>query len=396
MLELFIFNHTAEDEVISSLMKFKKTKDEAYYYKAARGIIEFSAHRLTDKNIIGEYVLRSMLENESLPDITKLRSFLRHDIKTIYNELLSFDFDKLFAECGLVPFCDIDTPKIKTGLAGYVRSLETMLECDSNEALGGAILAHTESFGTGSSSAYSALKWSGGRLVGITRPDSITFDDLTGLEHQKKVLIENTESFILGRGANDVLLTGSSGTGKSSCVKACLNMFKNSGLRLIELNKSDICDLSSVFSCIKNDILKYIVFIDDLSFEPGDMSYKILKSALDGQAEARGRNILIYATSNRRGLIKETWADREGYMSDEVHRSEGIAERKSLSARFGINLSFLTPTQSEYLKIVEDMLVANGMEFTDEIRAAALTWQINYNGFSGRTAKQFVANIMGK
>lgn len=396
MLNLFIFNHTANDKVISSLMRFKETACKDDYYTAARGIIEFSSHRLTDKDIIGEYVLRSMLEQESLPDINGLRTFLRHDVKTIYNEILAFDWNSLFTEHSLPLFTDISMPKVKTGLAGYVRSLETMLECDSNEALGGAILAHTESFGTGRSSAYSALRWSNGQLIGITRPDSITFDDLTGLEHQKKVLISNTESFILGKPANDVLLTGSSGTGKSSCVKACLNMFKNNGLRLIELNKSDISALSAVFGCIKNDILKYIVFIDDLSFEPGDMSYKILKSALDGQAEARGGNILIYATSNRRGLIKETWADREGYMSDEVHRSEGIAERKSLSARFGINLSFLTPTQSEYLSIVENMLSAKGMALTDEIRAAALTWQINYNGFSGRTAKQFVANILGK
>ena len=270
-----------------------------------------------------------------------------------------------------------------------------MLDCGSNEALGGAILAHAESFGTGSSSAYSALKWEKGRLKGITHPDSITFDMLTGLEHQKKVLIANTESFVNGKPANDVLLTGSSGTGKSSSVKACLNMFKDRGLRLIELDKADLIDLSALFGCIKNDVLKYIVFIDDLSFEPGDMSYKILKSALDGQAEARGNNILIYATSNRRGLIKETWSEREGYSSDEVHRSEGIQERKSLSARFGINLSFLTPTQNEYLSIVEDMLHLRGMDMTDEIRAEALKWQINYNGFSGRTAKQFILNLLG-
>lgn len=396
MINLFIFNHMNHDEIISSLMRFKDTPNEDDYYTAARGLIEFASHRLTDRSIIEEYILRSMLEQESLPDITRLRNFLRHDIKTIYSELLTFDWNGLFIKNNLLPLSDIDIPKIETGLAGYVRSLEAMLDCESNEALGGAVLAHVESFGTGHSAAYSALKWSSGKLVGITRHDSITFDDLTGLEHQKNVLIANTESFILGKPANDVLLTGSSGTGKSSCVKACLNMFKNSGLRLIELNKSDISELSTVFSCIKNDILKYIVFIDDLSFEPGDLSYKILKSALDGQAESRGGNILIYATSNRRGLIKETWADREGYMSDEVHRSEGIAERKSLSARFGINLSFLTPTQSEYLSIVENMLTANNMEMTEEIRAAALTWQINYNGFSGRTAKQFVANIMGK
>lgn len=395
-MNLFIFNHIAEDGIISALLRFKESRNHDDYYAAARGLISFAAHRLTDGNAIGEYVLRSMLEYDNLPDITNLRNFMRNDIRAIYTELLEFDWDSLFAECGLMPMSDIELPKIHTGLSAYVKSIEKMLGCTSNEALGVAMLEHIENFGTGSSAAYSALRWEKGRLVGITRPDTITFDDLTGLEHQKKVLIENTESFVDGRPANDVLLTGSSGTGKSSCVKACLNMFKNSGLRLIELNKMDLSDLSAVFGCIKNDVLKYIVFIDDLSFEPGDMSYKILKSALDGQTEARGSNILIYATSNRRGLIKETWSEREGYMSDEVHRSEGIAERKSLSARFGINLSFLTPTQAEYLTIVENMLKMQNIEMTEEIRAEALKWQINYNGFSGRTAKQFVADILGR
>ncbi len=395
-MNLFLFKNVAEDEIISALLRFKETRDEADYYAAARGLIGFAKGRLTNGSVIGEYILRLMLECDNLPDIANLRNFMRHDIKTIYAQLLAFDWDALFKQCGCLPLSDIELPRIQTGLSGYVQSIEGMLACTSNEALGGAVLAHIESFGTGASAAYSALRWSGGGLKGIMHPDPITFDDLTGLEHQKKVLIDNTASFVMGKPANDVLLTGSSGTGKSSCVKACLNMFKNSGLRLIELSKEDISQLSAVFAGIKNDALKYIVFIDDLSFEQGDMSYKILNSALDGQTEARGNNILIYATSNRRGLIKETWADREGYASDEVHRSEGIAERKSLSARFGINLSFLTPTQSEYLTIVENMLKVRGMEMTEELRAEALKWQINYNGFSGRTAKQFVAGLMGK
>ena len=173
-------------------------------------------------------------------------------------------------------------------------------------------------------------------------------------------------------------------------------MFKDQGLRLIELNKADLGDLPQVFGSIKNRVLKYIVFIDDLSFEPGDVSYKLLKSALDGQAESRGENVLIYATSNRRSLIKETWAEREGYLSDEVHRNEGLNEKKSLAARFGINLSFITPTQAEYLEIVKNLLLQKGIEMTEEHRSKALTWEINYNGFSGRTAKQFVANILGE
>lgn len=199
-----------------------------------------------------------------------------------------------------------------------------------------------------------------------------------------------------GKPANDVLLTGSSGTGKSSCVKASLNMFKDRGLRLIELKKSDLDDLPLVFRSINNQILKYIIFIDDLSFEPDDMSYKLLKVALDGQAETRGGNVLIYATSNRRNLIKETWADREGGMNDEIHRSEALSERKSLAARFGINLSFLTPTQKEYLNIVSDMLRREDIQMDENIRSKALTWQIQYNGFSGRTAAQFVSNFLSE
>lgn len=395
MLNLFIFNHINENETIKALLKYKRTHAEADYCEAARGIIEFAPKRLTNKNILGEFVLRLMLESEHLPDISRLRDFLRHDVKVIFSEFINYDWEDMFRSDAMPSLSGIATEPIDAGLCSYSRSIEAMLDCGSNEALGGAILAHAESFGTGSSSAYSALKWEKGRLKGITHPDSITFDMLTGLEHQKKVLIANTESFVNGKPANDVLLTGSSGTGKSSSAKACLNMFKDRGLRLIELDKADLIDLSALFGCIKNDVLKYIVFIDDLSFEPGDMSYKILKSALDGQAEARGNNILIYATSNRRGLIKETWSEREGYSSDEVHRSEGIQERKSLSARFGINLSFLTPTQNEYLSIVEDMLHLRGMDMTDEIRAEALKWQINYNGFSGRTAKQFILNLLG-
>ena len=395
-MNLFIFNNITADPVIDALLRFRDTNDRDAYYTAARGLIAYAGHRLTPMNIIKEYVLRAMLEQDNLPDIVNLRDFLRQDVKAIYSELLDVDWDALFRRQGLVPLCGICTDTVHTGLQSYVRSLESMIECESNEALGGAILAHAESFGTGTATAYAALKWDGEAPTGINRPDPIQFADLTGLQHQKKVLIANTESFVCGLPANDVLLTGSSGTGKSSCVKACLNLFKDRGLRLIELKKSHLNDLPQVFETIKNDILKYIVFIDDLSFEPDDMSYKLLKSALDGQTEMRGSNVLIYATSNRRSLIKETWSEREGYLGDEVHRNEGLSERKSLAARFGINLSFLTPTQNEYLNIVEDLLKMEGIPMTPEIRSGALAWEINYNGFSGRTAKQFVASILSR
>lgn len=393
-MNLFIFNNLNNDKVIKSLMKFKEGGDTKDYYKAARGLIEFSKSRLTEHDLIDEYVIRAMLEQDNLPAFETVRDFLRSDIRTVYDEILSVNWNKLFKDKGLVPVSAIDARPVNAGLRCYSLSIGGLLESASREALMGSILAHAEEFGTGSTSAYAALKWENKGFKGIINIDPITFENLTGIEYQKRVLIANTESFVCGKPANDVLLSGSIGTGKSSCVKACLNRFKDRGLRLIELKKTDLDDLGMIFNNINDNVLKYIIFIDDLSFEPDDMSYKALKVALDGQAESRGGNILIYATSNRRNLIKETWSDREG--GDEVHRSEALAERKSLASRFGINLSFLTPTQNEYLAIVAEMLKRENLEMNDSIRAKALTWQIQYNGFSGRTAAQFVSNLLSE
>lgn len=395
-MNLFIFHNLTKDKVVKSLINYKNTGMEDHYYSIARQLIKFSDNRLTTGDIIDEYILRSMLEKNNISSPENIRDFLRRDIRTIYDELLCIDWNEMFKQNNLLPLTSIESKPTKTGLHGYTRSIESMMNSSSREALMGAFLAHAEVFGTGKSSAFAALKWENKRLKGIYDTDSITFSDLSGLEHQKQILIANTESFINNKPANDILLSGSTGTGKSSCVKACLNMFKDRGLRLIELKKSDLDDLTKVFNSITNKVLKYIVFIDDLSFEPDDMSYKLLKVALDGQTEIRGENVLIYATSNRRNLIKETWSDRDGGINDEVHRSEAISERRSLAARFGINLTFLTPTQKEYLTIVTDLLKRNNIEINDDIRSKALTWQIQYNGFSGRSATQFVSNYLSK
>ncbi len=140
--------------------------------------------------------------------------------------------------------------------------------------------------------------------------------------------------------------------------------------------------------------MKYIIFIDDLSFEHDDISYKQLKVALDGQIEKRSDNILIYATSNRRNLVRETWADRSD-MHEDIHQNDTVNEKVSLSRRFGINLFFMSPNQTEYIKIVENLLTAEGIEPTDEILAKARSWAVNYNGRSGRTARQFVDDLLG-
>lgn len=170
-MNLFIFDKITEDPVVAALLRFQETGDPDAYYTAARGLIDYAGQRLTGQNIIKEYVLRAMLEQDGLPDIANLRNFLRQDVKAIYSGIMDVDWDALFRRQGLVPLCDICTDTIHTGLQSYVSSLESMIECESNEALGGAILAHAESFGTGTATAYAALKWTGETLVGINRPD---------------------------------------------------------------------------------------------------------------------------------------------------------------------------------------------------------------------------------
>ncbi len=148
MNNLYIFNHILEDKAISALLRFKESHNETDYYIAARSFISFAEHRYTDGDIIKEYILRAMLEYESLPDITKLRNFLRHDVKVIFSEILNFDWNGLFIQCGLLPMNYIEVPGVECDIPGYTSSVKTMLDCSSNEALGGAILAHTESFNT--------------------------------------------------------------------------------------------------------------------------------------------------------------------------------------------------------------------------------------------------------
>ncbi len=388
-MQLFIFHHIIQDPVIAALLRFRETGREEDYYPIAQGLIHYAEHRLTDRNIIKEYILRTMLEKDRLPDIIHLRDFLRQDIKSIYHSLLDVDWDSLFREKGFLPLGSICTHPLPISLPSYVRSLESMMDCGSNEALGGAILAHAETFGTGISTAYAALRWNSPGFVGISCPDPIRFEDLAGLTHQKEVLIANTDSFMRGYPANDILLTGSSGTGKSACVKACLNLFKDRGLRLIELGKSRFHELPAVFDAIKNQELKYIIYLDDLSFEPDENHYKLLHSVLDGQTGLRRSNVLIYATANHPSLMQELRSEGE----DEIRFSAGLNGEKSLADRFGIHLSFLTPTQNEYLAIVAHLLSAAGLSMTEELKAKALSWQSRYNGFSGRTAKQFVAGI---
>lgn len=251
--------------------------------------------------------------------------------------------------------------------------------------------------GTGLFAKYKGFTWdkqaNTGKLTGIPLPDPVRLSDLIGYQAERKIIIKNTVSFLKGYPANNILLYGDRGTGKSSTVKALLNEYSSQGLRVIELNRMQVTDFPQVLRVIKGRQQKFIIFIDDLAFEDSEESYTSLKAVLEGGLESRPRNVVIYATSNRRHLIKETFSDRE----NEIHGSDTIQEKLSLSDRFGITVTFLSPDKNKYLEIVEGIARNRGLVIdTEQLKKDALVWEMRYNGRSPRTAKQFVDWLEGQ
>ena len=258
--------------------------------------------------------------------------------------------------------------------------------------------------GCGIFARYSAFVWerkeNGGYLRGIESPDPIRLSDFIGYEEQRLDVIKNTEKFVNGLPANNVLLYGDRGTGKSSTVKAIGNEYSESGLRIIEVSKKHLTDFPAIIRQVKNRKCKFIIFVDDLSFEDTEESYTVLKSVLEGGVENRPDNVLIYATSNRRHLIKEKFSERAGLKSDslddEVRARDTIQEKLSLSERFGITVIFSSPDKKEFLEIVEGLAAKRGINVDkDWLQKEAIKWELMYNGRSARTAKQFIDWLEG-
>lgn len=242
-----------------------------------------------------------------------------------------------------------------------------------------------------------ATEGNSGILCPITTTSDVRLDDLVGYESQKSELVQNTEAFVEGRHANNVLLYGDAGTGKSASIKAILNQYYSQGLRMIEVYKHEFKELPKVIDAVKNRNYRFIIYMDDLSFEEFEIEYKYLKVVMEGGLEAKPENVLIYATSNRRHLIRETWSDRSDMAADELHRSETVNEKLSLAARFGVTIGYYTPQRSEYFNIVTT-LARRHPEITltdEELIKEAGKWEMRHGGMSGRTAQQFVDSLLG-
>lgn len=237
----------------------------------------------------------------------------------------------------------------------------------------------------------------GMEIVPISNTENIVLDDLIGYEIQKERLVENTEAFVQGRKANNVLLFGDSGTGKSTSIKAILNQYYPQGLRMIEVYKHQFQDLSAVIAEIKNRNYRFIIYMDDLSFEDFEIEYKYLKAIIEGGLEVRPDNILIYATSNRRNLINETWKDRQDVVTENgIHKSDTIQEKMSLVNRFGCTIYYGQPDQKEFYTIVTELAKRQGIAMEEaELLAEAKRFELHHGGVSGRTAQQFINYIQG-
>jgi predicted AAA+ superfamily ATPase len=240
-----------------------------------------------------------------------------------------------------------------------------------------------------------------GTLEPVRHVAAMTLDDLKEIDGQKEKLQRNTDQFVQGRPANNVLLTGARGTGKSSLIKACLNTYAARGLRLIEVDKADLTDLPDIIEVVAGREEKFIVYCDDLSFEDGEPGYKALKSILDGTVAAATPNVLIYATSNRRHLLPEYMSENLTYKhteDGEVHPGEGVEEKISLSERFGLWISFYPFSQDEYLTIAGQWLSALGATPAqiEAARPEALLWALERGSRSGRVAYQFARDMMGR
>lgn len=407
-----IFRHYHEEsKSVSDLIKD--------IYTQIRSLLIVATDYGFNKNLWHNYLTFYLVTNENPFSITcekvgandgSVNNFAKNDFRVFMN-LFNYDFSGIEEKLGIDCFRRISDYKAihkkelmyNKNVSEKIIMLSEKLESaeDENDFFD-YVTQFYKDFGVGMFGLNKAFrikeKEKGDvEFIAINNMDKVMLNDLVGYELQKKKLIDNTRAFVEGRKANNVLLFGDSGTGKSTSIKAIINEFYSQGLRMIEIYKHQFKDLSNVIAGIKNRNYKFIIYMDDLSFEEFEIEYKFLKAVIEGGVETRPDNILIYATSNRRHLIKETWKDRDDMESNNgLHRSDTIEEKLSLVNRFGVTINYSKPSQKEYFNIVTELAHRQGINMPDEeLCMEANKWELSHGGISGRTAQQFINYILG-
>lgn len=426
--KLLIYGDMPKDSILmelSSIIRefkgenYKKDEIITRIYHQVKRILEVSTDYGFDRNLWHNYLTYLLITNENPFSLTcekvgandgSVNYFAKNDFKQ-FMKLFDYDFKPMEEELGIDCFEKLQNYKAigKTELmynknvSEKAQSLSLKLENakDENEFFD-YVTEFYKQYGVGMFGLNKAFRIKDGdgplEFHAINNMDKVVLDDLVGYEIQKKKLVDNTEAFVQGRKANNCLLFGDSGTGKSTSIKAIVNEYYEQGLRMIEIYKHQFKDLSNVIAAIKNRNYKFIIYMDDLSFEDFEIEYKFLKAVIEGGVETKPENILIYATSNRRHLIKETWNDRSDVQVENgMHKSDTMEEKLSLVHRFGVTINYSKPTQKEYFEIAVELCRRLGVKLSDdEIKAEANKWELSHGGISGRTAQQFANYLAGQ
>lgn len=428
--ELLLYGDLGEDSILSCLGSiFRRWENGDEYgvdlrrdiYAQIKRLLDLSTQYGFDGNLWQCYLTYVLLTNENSFSLTcegtgasergSVNALAKRDFK-VFRRLFHFDFGPIEKALDIDCFSTVCSYRAiakresiyNRNVSRLVRETSARIAAARDEdEIFALVTDFYRSHGVGDFGFNRAFRISGSgesmRLSPINNIENVSLSDIVGYDLQKRELTANTEAFIAGRGANNVLLYGDSGTGKSTSVKALINDYFDSGLRMIEIYKHQFRDLSAVIARIKNRNYRFIIFIDDLSFEEHEIEYKFLKAVIEGGVETRPDNILIYATSNRRHLIRETWNDKNDMEhKGDIHRSDTVEEKLSLASRFGVAINYSSPNRAQYHEIVRALAERElgGRIIDEELIAGANTWEIRHGGISGRTAQQYINHLAGR
>ena len=423
--ELIIYKNLEQEQILNDMTFLMENYDNEYYnqedlksllFECTGSILELCVDHGFEGNLWHDYLTFLLANDENAYSTSceivgetggSINKVALHDF-AIFKELFDYDFSAM--EAGLGVDCvsmildytgsgthgSVFNGRIRDRICALAKSLGQTKDAEEFKA---SVTQFYKEFGVGKLGLHKAFRVAhdeeGVHIVPITRIAHVQLDELVGYESAKKKLIDNTEAFVKGRRANNCLLFGDAGTGKSSSIKAILNKYYDQGLRMIEVYKHQFQDLNDVIAQIKNRNYKFIIYMDDLSFEEFEIEYKYLKAVIEGGLEKKPDNVLIYATSNRRHLIRETFRDKEE-RDEELHTNDTVQEKLSLVARFGVTIYFGKPAKKEFQEIVRQLAKRNGIEMDEEkLLLEANRWELNHGGMSGRTAQQFIDYLLG-
>lgn len=427
--KLILYRNLTEGEILYAFHDIFKDFDSGCYddsnlieriYTQIKALLDLATRYAFDENLWHNYLTFLLLMNENSFSLVSEKNgeqqgsvnhFAKNDFK-VFKNLFDYDFHPIEEALQIDCFSTITNYQAITkkermynqNVSSMVKTISKKIEAAKDEEeIFHIITDFYKQYGVGMFGLNKAFRIRSNEnqtidFLPINNMEVVTLQDLIGYELQKEMLVENTKAFVEGRAANNVLLYGDSGTGKSTSIKAIVNEFYKDGLRMIEIYKHQFKDLSTIIAQIKNRNYRFIIYMDDLSFEEFEVEYKFLKAVIEGGVETKPDNVLIYATSNRRHLVRETWSDRSDMSQDELHHSDTMQEKLSLVARFGLSICYERPNQKNYFRIVTE-LAKKYPQITltqEELIAEANKWELSHGGMTGRAAQQLIYHLAGQ